>query len=87
MSDNTSKDEPKGRRVTIDLTSAAAAEVDRLRTTTELSTADIFRHGLSLFRIVVDAKARGQEMMLVDPKEPGVRTRIELPISLLTVQR
>ena len=89
MSEITSntKEESKGRRVTIDLTSAAAAEVDRLRTLTELSTADIFRHGLSLFRIIVDAKARGHEMMLVNPKEPGDKTRIELPITVLQAQR
>lgn len=37
-------------RVTIDLTDAAAAEVKRLCDKTGLSTADLFRNALSLFR-------------------------------------
>ena len=38
------------RRVSIDLTDAAEAEVDRLATESGLSTADLFRHSLSRFR-------------------------------------
>lgn len=38
------------RRITIDLTDAAEAEVDRLATESGLSTADVFRKSLSRFR-------------------------------------
>jgi len=71
----------KGRRVTIDLTPAATREVDRLKQLTGLSTADIFRHAITLFRIYVDAKQKGEEIYLVDPREEK-RTRLELPISV-----
>jgi len=70
----------KGRRVTIDLTSAAATEVDRLRDATGLTTADIFRHALSLFRIYVDLRKRGQELCILDPRDKETRTRLELPV-------
>src|SRR5438876_725186 len=58
--------EMKGRRVTIDLTPAAASELDRLRNLTGQTTADVFRYALSLFRIYVDAKQRGHELEIVD---------------------
>jgi hypothetical protein len=70
----------KGRRVTIDLTPAAVKELDRLRKLTGLTTADMFRHAFSLFRIYVEAKERGQEMQLVDPKHEDNITRLELPV-------
>ena len=70
--------DPKGRRVSVDLSVAAAAEVDRLRATTTLSTADIFRFGLSLFRIYVEAKQSGLHLGIVDP-DNNIRTRLELP--------
>ena len=73
---------PKGRRVTIDLTPAAASEVDRLRATTGLTTADLFRHALSLFRIYVDAKESGQEFELVVADSSAPNTRIELPLAI-----
>jgi hypothetical protein len=79
MSDET----PKARRVTIDLTPAAATEVDRLRELTDLTTADIFRHALSLFRIYVDAVREGKELELTSKKggkEP--KTRIVLPLQV-----
>ena len=72
----------KGRRVTIDLTPAAAGEVDRLRKITGLTTADVFRHSLSLFRIYVDAKARNQELQIVDPTGSNRDVRIELPLEI-----
>ncbi|HUY92822.1 MAG TPA: ribbon-helix-helix protein, CopG family [Pirellulales bacterium] len=76
-------DVAKGRRVTIDLTPAAAAEVDRLKEVTGLTTADIFRHAISLFRIYSDARARDQEFRIVDPLNIDVQTRIELPIHVM----
>lgn len=73
---------PKGRRVTIDLTPTAAAEVTRLRDVTGLTTADVFRHALSLFRIYVDAKTSGQEFEVVDGAGTKPTTRIELPLAI-----
>ena len=72
----------KGRRVTIDLTPAAAAEVDRLRDVTGLTTADIFRHAMSLFRIYVDARAKNEELRIIHPERQEFQTRIELPVSI-----
>jgi len=74
--------ETKGRRVTIDLTPSATAEVDRMKELTGLTTADIFRHAISLFRIYVDARAKGDELRVVNPASLNVQTRIELPISV-----
>jgi hypothetical protein len=70
----------KGRRVTIDLAPAAAQEVDRLRSLTGLTTADLFRYALALVRIYVGAQQRGMEMRLVDPANSDVVTRLELPV-------
>ena len=71
---------PKGRRVSIDLTEPATREVDRLRRITGLSTADLFRHALALFRLYVNAKAEGREIAIIDPKQEGYRSQIELPV-------
>jgi len=73
----------KGRRVTIDLARAAAQEVDRLRSITGLTTAELFRCSLALFRIYVDAQQRGMEMRLVDPAKADVVTRLEMPMITL----
>jgi hypothetical protein len=73
----------KGRRVTIDLAHSAAQEVDRLRSITGLTTADLFRYALALVRIYVDAHQQGLEVRLVDPAKPDVATRIELPVITL----
>ena len=76
-----SDSEGKGRRVTIDLTVAAAQEVDRLREATELTTADLFRNAISLFRLYVEAKSLGHQLCIVDPhNENATRTRVELPV-------
>jgi hypothetical protein len=73
----------KARRVTIDLTPAAASEVDRLRQMTGLTTADIFRHALSLFRIYVDAAVDGKDLELADKKNDKLpKTRIVLPLQV-----
>ncbi len=82
MSSETSSQAAKGRRVTIDLTSAAASEVDRLRSVTGLTTADLFRHALSLFRIYVDVRERGQQLCVLDPDKDEIHTRLELPVMI-----
>ncbi len=71
--------EPRGRRVTVDLTPAAAQELDRLRSVTGLSIAELFRTALSLLRIYVQAQMNHQEIRIVDPKAEAVQTRIEVP--------
>jgi hypothetical protein len=80
MTSETPSQAAKGRRVTIDLTSVAANEVDRLRSVTGLTTADLFRHALSLFRIYVDVRERGQQLCVLDPDKDEIRTRLELPV-------
>lgn len=68
-----------GRRVTIDLTPAAVAELDLVKNITGITTADIFRHAFTLLRIYVDERQKGNFLMSFDPNEDE-RTRIELPI-------
>src|SRR5688572_11812409 len=80
--ENSKQEDRKGRRVTVDLTAAAAKEVDRLRALTELSTAELFRHALSLIRIYVEARQRGLHVCLQDPKTGDVTTQIVLPMIL-----
>jgi hypothetical protein len=70
----------KKKRVTIDLASAAAQEVDRLRAMTGLTSADLFRYGLVLARTYIDAQRRGMELRLVDPNKTDLVTRLELPV-------
>lgn len=72
----------KGRRITVDLTPAATAEVDRLRSVTGLTTADLFRHALTLLRIYVQAKEKNQQVHLVGPKPDDLPTQLELPVPL-----
>lgn len=82
-SEASSKDSPqRPRRITVDLTNAASQEVDRLTDITGLTTADLFRHALSLFRIYVKAKERQQEVRLVGSDKNEPQTLIELPIHL-----
>lgn len=75
-----SETSPKGRRVTIDLTAAAAREVDKLKASTGLTTADLFRHALSLLRLYVEARAENRQVHLVDPTRGSAAIRVELPI-------
>lgn len=70
------------RRVTIDLTSAAVAELDRVKGVTGMTTADIFRHAFTLFRIYVDERAKGHDVILADPDSPEVQTRLVLPVEI-----
>lgn len=76
----------KSRRVTVDLTPAAAAEVDRIREVTGLSTADIFRHAFTLLRIYVDERQADREFRIVEKGDDRVQTRLELPIHVSKAQ-
>ncbi len=75
--------ETRGRRISLDLTAAAASEVDKLKTLTGLTTAEIFRHAFSLLRIYVQARKNGQEIRIVDPRNNGAQTRLEFPIDII----
>ena len=76
MMDNAASE--KGRRVTIDLTPAAAKELDRLKAITGQSTANTFRYALTLLRDIVDGARAGREIRLVDSATKVVE-RIKLP--------
>lgn len=80
-SENLVPEQASGRRVTVDLTAAAGAEVKRLQGITGLSTADIFRFALNVFRIYVDARQQGQHVYLID-EGTADKTRLELPITV-----
>ena len=83
MSANRSIESSKGRRISIDLTAAAAAEVDRLRQMTDLNTADMFRYALHLFRIYVDERARKNVLFFAKEDSPTERpVQIELPLTI-----
>lgn len=68
------------KRVTIDFNDIAASELDRLKTVTGLTTADVFRYSLALLRIYVKAKQDGHEMRIFNEAEVNVQSRIEFPI-------
>lgn len=68
----------KERRVTIDLSPQAAGEIDRIKAMLGNTTADIFRHSFSLYRLYVDAKAKGKTMCIIEKDQ--TLTRIELPM-------
>lgn len=73
----------KGKRITIDLSSAAVEEVDRLREITGLTTADLFRNGFSLLRLYVEARRQGQGLAIVEGNRlDEIVTRIEMPIAI-----
>ena len=69
----------KGKRVTIDLTSSAVEELDRIKQLTELTTADLFRNAFSLLRIFVDERCDGNKLAIVNDHDK-ITTKIELPI-------
>ena len=70
----------KGRRYTIDLTPAAAAEVARICNMFELKIVDVFRYSLLLMRIYADAVQDGKQMRLVNRKDPTEIQVVELPL-------
>jgi hypothetical protein len=76
-------EESKGRRVSLDLSASAAQEVDRLRELTDLTTADMFRYALHLFRIYVQEVADGKSLYFAKTDDPqSGQTRIELPLTV-----
>ena len=70
----------KARRVTIDLTPAAVEELDRVKSVTGLTTADVFRYAFTLMRIYVDERQLDREFRIIDPSNERLQIRLELPI-------
>ena len=71
---------PKGRRCTIDLTPAAAEEVDRICNIFGLKISELFRYSLLLMRIYGDAVIDGKQMRLVSRKDPNEVQVVEMPL-------
>jgi hypothetical protein len=70
----------KGRRVTIDLTPAAAEDVGRIAELVGVSAPDLFRQSFSLFRLYVEAKIDGKSLAIVDSKNPAEVRLLELAL-------
>lgn len=68
------------KRCTIDLTTSAAAEVERMQEIFDLSVADVFRHSLWLMSTYADAISAGREFASIGPGDPNDRQVIKLPI-------
>ncbi|MDB5338840.1 MAG: hypothetical protein JWN70_4459 [Planctomycetaceae bacterium] len=75
------------RRVTIDLTEEASAEIERIRAVTGLTIADIFRHSFTLLRIYLEAKDEGKLMRIFNPKKPRDQVQIELPTLRISIPK
>jgi hypothetical protein len=73
---------PSKKRVSLDLNPQAAAEIERMRATTGLNTADLFRHAVTLLRLYIQARADGKEFRIVDPNDPKDQVRLEMPITV-----
>src|SRR5690606_26692257 len=71
------------RRITIDLPEASSEELKRVQAATGLSIADVFRLSFALLRIYVNARIEGKEIRVVDPNDPHLQTRIEIPFEVL----
>jgi len=68
------------RRYTIDLTPAAAEEVERIQKMFSLNIKDVFRFGLLLIRLYADAVRDKEEIQIVNPEKPNVVKVIKLPL-------
>jgi hypothetical protein len=66
----------------VDLTKAAATELDKLKLVTGQATADLFRFAFTLLRIYVKAKQDGHELRIIDPNDLSTQTRLELPMEV-----
>lgn len=80
VNENMNKTNTQGRRCTIDLTPAAAQELDRICGTFNLKISELFRYSLLLMRIYRDAVLEGKQMRLVSRKDPNEIQVVELPL-------
>jgi len=78
--ENMNKAHAQGRRCTIDLTPAAAQELDRICSTFNLKISELFRYSLLLMRIYHDAVLGGKQMRLVSRTDPNEIQVVELPL-------
>lgn len=69
----------KKKRITLDLTPEAAAEVERITVTEGLTMSEVFRHSLTLLRVYLEERNNGNEMRIVDPERPRNQVRILIP--------
>jgi len=70
----------RGRRVTIDLTPAAAEEIDRIAVMVGSTVPEVLRQSFGLFRLYVNAKKEGKVLAVVDPNGGGMR-QLELALT------
>ena len=70
------------RRITAELSDSSSDELERLRKLTGLSITDVFRYSFTLLRIYVNARLEGKEIRIIDPQDPQLQTRLEIPIEL-----
>ena len=56
-----------GKRITIDLSESAAAEVDRLCEASGQDVSGLFRAAMSILRIKINAEQIGRQLHVVDP--------------------
>ncbi len=68
------------KRCTIDLTTSAASEVERLQSIFDLSVADVFRYSLVLMSTYADAVSAGRDLSTIDPKNTQDYQIIKLPM-------
>ena len=68
------------KRCTIDLTTSAASEVERMQNIFDLSVADVFRYSLVLLSTYADAVSAGKDFSTIDPKNPQDYQIIKLPM-------
>jgi len=68
------------KRCTIDLTTSAASEVERLQSIFDLSVADVFRYSLVLMSTYADTVSAGRDLSTIDPKNPQDYHIIKLPM-------
>jgi len=70
-------------QITIDLTSAARDEVQRIINATSLKSApEFFRKAMTLLRIHVNAAQGGKEIVIIDPQKPDSCNNIVLPFDV-----
>ena len=70
----------RGRRVTIDLTPAAAEEVEQIAELVGTSVPDLFRQSFSLFRLYVNAKREGEYLAVISKDNPSRIRQLELAL-------
>ncbi len=82
-------EEKKGRRVTVDMSPAAASEIDKILELTGGKTSDLFRQAFSLLHMYVSAIRQGKEIMIANPNrldEPPVKVELLFPTPITSLR-